>query len=256
MLREIKIFLAAFTFLTRIPIPWNFGWDPNWLNACVRWFPIVGLIIGCIGSLSLYIFHLVLPLNPAIVLSMLTTLYITGAFHEDGFADTCDGFGGGYEKNKILHIMKDSRLGTYGTVGLIGIIGLKYTVLQEYNFNQLLWIIPIGHMISRIPPIYFMASADYVQEDQLSKSKPLANSVSVLNLAIVTLWLCSACFALYFFNISIHTITITLIALILFFILIRHKSIKKIGGFTGDVLGAMQQVCELCFYLTLMVRLN
>lgn len=256
MHREIKVFFTALTFLTRIPIPWDYGWDPRWLQECCRWFPAVGLLVGMLGSFVFWVCSCFLPFEPALVISMLATIRITGAFHEDGFADTCDGFGGGLSREKVLTIMKDSRLGTYGTTGLLGMLALKFFSLQSLSPSTLLWALPLAHGWSRVIPVLFMASCPYVRDEDESKSKPLVQSVSGKNLAWVVLWgmgfllalvLCSGQGALLFLQILFGAAV---------FLAFRQMAMGKIGGYTGDVLGALQQLCEVVFYLVVLTQLS
>lgn len=117
----MNTFFTALMFFTRIPVPGSIPYSKELLNKALRFFPLVGGIVGGIGAGILWLGMLIFPFPLALLLSMVVTIFITGAFHEDGFADFCDGYGGGITKERILEIMKDSRLGTYGTIGLIGI---------------------------------------------------------------------------------------------------------------------------------------
>ena len=125
MKREIHVFFTALMFYTRIPCPKWVDHDPEFLNQSIRYFPLIGWIVGIISGLFLYLPGTYFSIPVAIILSLIISVLITGAFHEDGFADTCDAFGGGWTKKKILEIMKDSRLGTYGVIGLLLLISLK-----------------------------------------------------------------------------------------------------------------------------------
>jgi len=132
---QIRYFLTAVLFFTRIPCPKWVDHSPEFINKSSRYFPLVGMVVGGIGALGYFGSQFVLPIDIAIIISMIATVWITGAFHEDGFADVCDGFGGGWTKEKILTIMKDSRLGTFGVSGLIFILGLKFlALLHLQNF--------------------------------------------------------------------------------------------------------------------------
>ena len=116
---ELQLFLAAVMFYTRIPVSQNVGYSEVSLQKSIRYFPLIGWIVGGLSALLfLGLSLLPLPTTVVVLLSMVASIWVTGAFHEDGFADVCDGFGGGWTKEKILAIMKDSRLGTYGAIGL------------------------------------------------------------------------------------------------------------------------------------------
>ena len=111
--QEVRLFFTALQFFTRVPVPAWVGFQSEWLQQCVRYFPLVGALVGLWG-------HACWPqpacggLAVAVVLSMAATIWLTGGFHEDGWADTCDGLGGAVSRDRALTIMKDSRLGAYG----------------------------------------------------------------------------------------------------------------------------------------------
>ena len=111
MKKQFRVLLTAIMFYTRIPVPATLEYSPERLNRATRYFPLIGWIVGGVGAGVFYGLSLILPLQVSVFLSMLATIFLTGAFHEDGFADFCDGFGGGYTREKILTIMKDSRIG-------------------------------------------------------------------------------------------------------------------------------------------------
>src|SRR5579859_194019 len=131
MKNEWKVFLAAIQFLTRIQVPAGIGHEPALLQQAPKYFPLVGWILGALSALFFLVFARYISTDVGILASMITGLLITGAFHEDGFADVCDGFGGGWTKEKILLIMKDSRIGAFGAMGLIFILGTKFLLLRE-----------------------------------------------------------------------------------------------------------------------------
>src|SRR3989338_8985606 len=129
MKREFQIFLTAIMFYTRIPVPRWVDHSQEYLNESTRYFPLMGWIVGSWAAMAFYAAHFVFPLTVSVLLSMIASILITGAFHEDGFADMCDGFGGGGDKMQVLEIMKDSRIGTYGALGLMLMVVLKFIVL-------------------------------------------------------------------------------------------------------------------------------
>ena len=119
---EIKIFFTSLMFYTRLPCPSYIDHSENYLNKATRYFPLIGIIVGTISFLLFWIFNQIFNVEISIIIAIATGILITGAFHEDGFADTFDGFGGGWTKEKILEIMKDSRIGAYGAISLIVLI--------------------------------------------------------------------------------------------------------------------------------------
>jgi adenosylcobinamide-GDP ribazoletransferase len=193
-----------------------------------------------------YGFQFILPKEIALLLSMVASVLTTGAFHEDGFADVCDGFGGGWTKEKILLIMKDSRLGTYGVIGIGLMLLLKWTSLNYLPATTIVITLIAGHTISRLNAVSLIFTDEYAREDDTSKTKPLATKMSAGSLvfAIITGLLPLLLFA----NIYVW---ITLIPLLLVRWYFSGYFKKWIGGYTGDCLGAVQQVSEVVFYLSL-----
>ncbi len=186
------IFLTAVMFLTRIPVPHNIDHSSGMLQKAARYFTWVGLVVGGIGALTFILLSKCLPESLSIAFSMLATILATGAFHEDGFADCCDAFGGGWTKEKILLIMKDSRLGTYGVVGLLGVLGFKFLLLSSlitfFTPLQLALLMIAAHSNSRLMAIGIMQSYAYVQDTDTSKSKPIASrKLTTLELLIAVL---------------------------------------------------------------------
>lgn len=266
MLRQWLLFKTALMFLTRIPVG-NLPFSQITLQASARYFSWVGILVGLVGALVFggmdYFFST--PLSIAI--SMLITILLTGSFHEDGLADCCDAFGGGWNKEKILTIMKDSRLGTYGVVGLISILALKFLFLLElsYYFNStfIAIIIIAAHSSSRFFAVCVMQLLPYVQDIDSSKSKPLADRVlTKKEMLVLTIGMLIPMLLFYFpstvYRLPPHMAGQASTVLFLptvygppstvLFLSIRYFK-KWIGGYTGDCLGATQQICEISFYI-------
>jgi len=126
---EIQVFFTALMFYTRIPCPAWVNHDEEFLNKATRYFPLIGWIVGGLAALTFYGSSFIFSKEVSILFSFAISVLITGAFHEDGFADVCDGFGGGWTKEKILDIMKDSRVGAYGAIGIVLLFLLKFALL-------------------------------------------------------------------------------------------------------------------------------
>ena len=127
-LHELRLLGIALQFLTRVPVRVG-RFEPSWLADSARHFPLVGALVGAFGGATLWGAATLWPLPLAVALSMAATAWITGGFHEDGLADTCDGLGGAVDREKALAIMKDSRLGSYGVIGLLFVLGQKACAL-------------------------------------------------------------------------------------------------------------------------------
>ena len=250
--RELKILFTAIMFFTRIPCPKWIGHSTEMLNLASMYFPLVGIIVGGFNALLFYFLTFILPTPLSLLISIIATILLTGAFHEDGFSDFCDGFGGGWTKEKILEIMKDSRVGVFGVIGIVSMLGTKYATLLSIVDNLLIiYILIVGHSISRLFSNSFMLSCEYVQADQLSKAKPLATKLSKGRFFFSILFGLSP--ILLFNSYSILLIIIPLIPLKLYF---RKYLIKWIGGYTGDCLGAMQQISEVVIYISFLIILK
>ena len=268
MLHQWLLFKTALMFFTRIPVG-NLPYSRAHLQASARYFSWVGILVGSIGGIVLVVSNEIFSPAVSIALSMLATILVTGSFHEDGLADCCDAFGGGWNKERILTIMKDSRLGTYGTVGLIAALVFKFLFLLELAAilpAQVMAIILIaGHSNSRFMATTIMQQLPYVQDIDSSKSKPLADRV--LTFSEMTVLLFGALvplFGLYLgdylnpigvnfthtvMNLTAYLLIPAIIPSVItrFFAARFYK--KWIGGYTGDCLGATQQVCEIAFYV-------
>lgn len=246
MKTEFKIFLTALMFYTRFPVSKIEGWSETMLNKSTRYFPFIGIIVGGVGALVFWGAIQIFPVSLSVLLSIIATIFFTGAFHEDGFADFCDGFGGGYTKERILEIMKDSRIGTYGSIGLIMILGVKFLALTQIDVVRIPYLIIAGHAISRLFPVLLIYTSEYARLDASSKTKPVGKADSTFSLLFAlaiggsTLLLLSGI-----------EIVITLSILTIVFLLFRKYINKKLDGYTGDILGALQQLCEVFFYLSI-----
>jgi adenosylcobinamide-GDP ribazoletransferase len=250
-MEEIKAFFAAIRFFTRIPVPSWVGHSQDQLNHAARYFPLVGLIVGAIGAVITEATAMVLPASLAILLGMVATILATGAFHEDGLADACDGFGGGWEKLQILTIMKDSRIGSYGAIGIGLALTIKFHALNEIDTlaepPALALALLAGHAASRLAPVLLMRFLDYVREDETAKSKPLAKSIDNGGLALATVFALGPCLLL-----APVAAACALGGVLLVTIVAGRYFLRHIGGYTGDCLGATQQVAEIAFYLGLL----
>jgi len=231
-------------FYTRIPVPKNLPYSDEMLNRSTRYFPFIGWIIGGIGAVVFYGLQFVLPPELAILLSMVTTIFVTGAFHEDGFADFCDAFGGGYTRERILEIMKDSRIGTYGSIGLFGMLATKFMSLHAINPISIPLILLAGHSVSRLMPVLLIYTSVYSRDDATSKSKPIGKKGKGTDLAM-GLFFGLAFLVFIPFAYSLAILPILLLTTFIF----RNYITRHLGGYTGDCLGALQQLTEVLFYL-------
>ena len=248
MKRELELFFTALMFFTRLPVP-TLEYSQEKLNASSRYFPLVGILVGALSATVFMFSSLILPLKVAVLLSMIASILITGAFHEDGFADTCDGFGGGYTKEKILEIMKDSRIGAYGAIGILLLLTLKFLLLSEIQPMMIPIVIVAGHSTSRLISISLLYSMVYVKEH--GKAKPLSTALPLHSLIIASIF--GLLPLLLFKKIFVILIIIPLLFTRWY---LSYYFKKQIGGYTGDCLGAAQQVSEIVFYFGIFLLLQ
>ena len=245
--RELEYFFGAVRFFTRLPVPDWVGHSAEALNRSARYFPAVGMLVGGIGALVYVAATHLWPQPVAVLLSMAATVYATGAFHEDGLADMVDGLGGGWEKQRILEIMKDSRVGSYGVVAVVLALLGKFALLNSLDAALVPVALLAGHAVSRFCSTALLATMDYVREDLLAKAKPLATRISGGEMLIALLFGVVPLAFLPPLNTIAGCVFATMATLWL-----AAKLRRWLGGYTGDCLGATQQVSEIAFYLGLL----
>jgi adenosylcobinamide-GDP ribazoletransferase len=246
MKKEIRIFLSAVMFLTRIRVPSTVDHSPEYLQQAPRYFPVIGWIVGAISALFYLVGARFISADAGVIAAMIAGLLVTGAFHEDGFADVCDGFGGGWTKEKILEIMKDSRIGAYGAIGLIVLLGSKFILIKELPAFTPILAILCAHSLSRLMPVLVMQTKTSTYAGVGDRSKSGAMTGRRLKTAglIQAIVLALAPFAF----LPWHYLLV--IAPVLYGTFELNRYFKRwIGGYTGDCLGAIQQVSELIIYL-------
>ena len=264
---ELRLFFTALQFFTRVPVPAWVGWSAAQLNASARHFPSVGLVVGALSAGVLLAAGMLWPPAAAVALSMAARVWLTRALHEGGLAGSCEGPGGGQRREQVLDIMKDSRVGSYATVGLALVLGLKFALLLSLvDLAQapvvtgagttpawvpagasgalgLLAAVLASHSLSRAAALGVMARLDYVREDALSKSKPIAQGISRWPLAMAcVLALAPACL------LGWRALPAALAAWAVSGLAGRFLR-RRLGGYVGDALGPTQQLAELAVLL-------
>jgi adenosylcobinamide-GDP ribazoletransferase len=239
--------LAAAAFLTRVPVPHRAP-PPN-LARAYRAFPLLGAAIGAaVGAVYLLLLWIGLPTIGAAALALGAGALLTGALHEDGLADLADGFGGGRDKAAKLDVMRDSRLGTYGSLALMTSFVAKIGALSTLPRSEVLVAMIATHALARAPLAVLAAAMPYARGDGLAASAGRPDSVIALTacmvaavIALVALPAATAMTAAF-----VTAATAAMLAAL---------AQQQIGGQTGDVLGAVEQVCEVAVLLTLAARL-
>ncbi|WP_309044225.1 adenosylcobinamide-GDP ribazoletransferase [Marinobacter sediminicola] len=244
---EWQAFWLAVGFLTRIPMLARIDYSQKLMNQCSMYFPVVGLLLGALYAGLFALLGLAWSPLVGVLLVLCFHLFITGAFHEDGLADSVDALGGGYTVEKRLEIMKDSRIGTYGTVALVMALLLKVALLTEANH---IWLaLLVAPAVSRLTPLLLMATLTYVTDPDKSKSKPVADGFSNARLAIAAAFVLALCILLSFWHplLIISSLTAVLLVALSWGVYLR----SQLGGYTGDALGASVVFSELVLLMLL-----
>jgi len=234
------LFFLALSFYTRLPHPQAL--DYKRLPQAAIYLPLIGWLVGGIAALIFYLADLVWPQATAVILALIAGILLTGALHEDGFADVCDGFGGGMNKQRILEIMKDSHVGVYGFIGLLLMLLLKISVLAETP-TVIPLVLLAGHSISRLSPLLLMQRYTYARGND-SKASGAVYQPSFRELAFATV------IALLPLALLPALCMLAIIPVLVATLLLGHYFYRRIDGYTGDCLGASQQVAETVFYLS------
>lgn len=255
--RELKLFFTALSFYSRLPAPAFVHKQAGvFLPDSIRYLPVVGWIAGLVAAAvfipGVYLFgH-----ATGILLAMVASVLLTGAFHEDGFADVCDGFGGGWKKEKILDIMKDSRLGTYGVTGLILLLSIKFFAINELfagklisaDFLTVVLLFIVAHSLSRFAAITVVFNHSYARIEE-SKASGAVEKGKPVNLIVATFYMLLPLLGLMVYT-SRPLLGLVIVPVLLFSVYLGGYFKKWIGGYTGDCLGAVQQLTEVTIYLS------
>jgi adenosylcobinamide-GDP ribazoletransferase len=259
---ELHAFGNAVMFFTRIPVPKRLRWSDALMQKAAAWYPAVGWIVGGVGASVTWLGFQVFatPLVP-VLLGMIATLLLTGAFHEDGLADTCDAFFGGYTRDRVLEIMKDSRVGSFGAAGLIMVLLTKAALLtaciastEWVRVGSPVLCLIMCHSISRAASATLLRLLTYVRANDLvgAKSKPMATRISSARLLFALL--VGFAPAAFFVAPRRLPMLIALVAVTTVGMAVWFR--KRIGGYTGDCLGATQQIVELVVLAVLAAQVS
>ncbi|MEM8609194.1 MAG: adenosylcobinamide-GDP ribazoletransferase [Myxococcota bacterium] len=239
---------AAFTFLTIIPVG-GFPYSDGAWRWSAAWFPFVGTVLGLLGALGFA------ALRPAGVWvaafgAVAVTAFLTGAFHEDGLADSADALGGAYSREKLFVILKDSRVGTYGALALVLTVGLRVAALTSLDDVAPVALV-LTHTLARTTPVWLMATIPYVTSSDTSKSRPVVRgsgpqAALATTTALALLAILEAARELSWATAAWSALTLLVAAL-----LVSRIFIKRAGGITGDFLGASEQCNEVALLVML-----
>lgn len=241
MKQQLNLFFHALMFYSRIPTG-KIDYSEENMTKAFRYFPLVGIIVGAMGGGVFWLFQWIFPPPVALLFAMAAMVLSTGAIHEDGLSDFFDGFGGGRDKERILAIMKESTIGTYGVIALILMFLLKFALLLSIGLPQMALTLVAAHASSRMMPIFMVNSSHYARTEN-SKAMHTRKKIDTQSMLIALLF---GLLPLVFMPWQVTLIVIPVYAMMM--MLLKKYIEKKIGGFTGDVLGALQQFSELAFY--------
>lgn len=243
--RQISLLLVAVQFLTRLPVPSPSGFRPDWTARSARYFPVVGAGVGLICGIVLlgaaWIWDGLLPALLAVVAGVL----VTGAFHEDGLADTFDGLGGGQTRSRRLEIMKDSRIGTFGALGLGLAIAVKVAALADLSPLTGAAALIAAHAGGRGAAVLAMRLLPYAGDREQAKVKPTADGVTRAEAWMACLAMTPALAVLGFVSPPALGAGVLCGGMLALFLSLTAS--RLIGGWVGDTLGATEQMFEIGF---------
>ena len=242
--REAALYFSAQQFLTRLPGPAWVGWEEDRLARSAKWFPIVGLMLGCAAGGIWWISAQVLPGVVAAGLTLSVLLLLTGGLHEDGLADCCDGLGGGATRERVLDIMRDSRIGAYGGLGLIISIGMRWATLSTLSPWQGFAALIIALVAGRAAMTMMLWSGTYARTDGAAAGA--AGGVTGREAVL-------AMFSAIVLGVSFGGM-IGGVAVLIAFVLTQlwlQRLTARLGGYTGDGLGAAEQIGQIAVFIIL-----
>lgn len=244
LVSPVRALRAAFVFLTRVPVggfPYS---DDEWRWA-PAWFPIVGLLIGAgLGGLDRALWPL--GFLPAAIFALAASLLATGAFHEDGLADTSDALGGGFDRDKILLILKDSRIGSFGASALVISLVGRAALLARLGPDAAL-ALPLVGMAARAAPVWQIAALPYVSS--AASRSPGVTRAGAVQACVATVWaLAGVAVMVATGHASPLRMGAMLAAMTVVTLVSAWRYARRLGGITGDFLGATEQLCELAGY--------
>jgi len=243
----MRDFLRALSFLTILPVsqvPYSEGKD---LARSMAFFPMVGLLIGLLLSLGHYFLSFLFPKSLVIWFTIGLLAFITRGLHLDGFADTIDGLASGGKKEKILEVMRDSRIGAFGVLSLIFLIGAKYFALDQISNSLIPQSLILMAVMGRNSVVLTCYRSPYARSEE-GLAKPFTENLRVREMVISL----TSAIGIAFLLMGVKGILVV-IGIGLFSLGYRSFFIKRLGGVTGDVLGAANELAELLCLILLVV---
>lgn len=246
----MKHLVAAIIFFTRLPL-WRIKKlviPQEYYKQVANYWPVAGWITGGTMAAVLWLAAQFLPLSVAVILAIVARLVLNGALHEDGFADFLDGFGGGTSRERILAIMKDSHIGVYGVIGLVVYFLLLWQILAHLPLSTAIVAILAADPFSKFVSSHITLFLPYARTAETNKSRVVYNRMSF------SVWLVALVFGMLpLVLIPNFSWLLACILPVLVFLVTIYLMKKKINGYTGDCCGAQFILCELSFYLSVLI---
>jgi adenosylcobinamide-GDP ribazoletransferase len=245
----VKNFLRALSFLTILPVGQGPLLEEKVLARSMAFFPLVGLVIGLLLALGYYLFSWLFPQSFALWLTIGLLALLTRGLHLDGFADTIDGLASGGTREKILEVMKDSRIGAFGVISLILLTGAKYLALDQIPNSSVPESLILMAVLGRNSMVLVCYRSPYARPEG-GLAKPFVENLVAREMAFSL----TSAFGIALLLMGMKGVFVFL-GISLFCLAYRFFFIKKLGGVTGDILGAANELSELlCLILLIILK--
>lgn len=244
----MRNFLQAFSFLTILPIGQIPLSEEKELARSMVFFPLVGLVIGLLLALGYYLLSFLFSKSLVLWLTIGLLALLTRGLHLDGFADTMDGLGSGGPREKILEVMRDSRIGSFGVISLILLIGAKYFALDQIPIPSIPYALILMAVMGRNAMVLVCYRSPYARFGE-GLGKPFTENLGVREVTFSSL----SAFGIALLTMGVKGILVFL-GICLFSLVYRFFFIKKLGGVTGDILGAANELTELLCLILLVIQ--
>jgi adenosylcobinamide-GDP ribazoletransferase len=243
----MKNFLRALSFLTILPMGQLPLSEEKELARSMVFFPLVGLVIGLLLALGYYLLSFLFSKSLVLWLTIGLLALLTRGLHLDGFADTMDGLGSGGPREKILEVMRDSRIGAFGVISLILLIGAKYFTLDQIPIPSIPYTLILMTVMGRNTMVLVCYRSPYARSEG-GLAKPFTENLGYREMALSLV----SAFGIALLLMGLKGILVFL-GICLFSLGYRFFFIKKLGGVTGDILGAANELAELLCLILLII---
>ncbi len=245
----MKSFLIALKFLTILPVGKKLDIQDKELAKSIKYFPLIGILIGCILASVNFLFSLIFSSIIVSVIILISLIWVTGGLHLDGFMDTVDGLFGGMNKGKRLRIMRDSRIGSFAVIAFVSLFLLKFTLILELSGQKLFPLILIlMPALGRWSMVCAMPFYGYPRKKGMGSFIKFILKKDVLIASIIM------------FTFAMGLLKwkglILLVATFVFMLLITKFISRKIKGMTGDTYGALNEIVEVLFLFLFLILLK